>query len=100
MAWKEESQFCPDGKDWNGGGKFWPDLNGLNRQMSVLPAWNGLECQKSILALLEWLRIEEVGFGMTGMAWKERSRFWSFQNSLEWRNSFTDCLQWHKLILT
>jgi hypothetical protein len=43
--------------------------------------------------------IEEVGFGMTGMAWKERSRFWSFRNSLEWPNSFTDCLQWHKLIL-
>jgi hypothetical protein len=33
---------------------------------------------------------------MTGMAWKERSRFLSFRNSLEWRNSFTACLQWLK----
>jgi hypothetical protein len=36
MAWKGESQFCPDRMDWNEGGQFWPDLNGLNRQMSVL----------------------------------------------------------------
>jgi hypothetical protein len=49
--------------------------------------------------LLEWLGIEEVGFGITGAASKERSRFWSFRNSLEWRNLFTDCLQWYKLIL-
>jgi hypothetical protein len=55
MAWKGESQFCPDRKDWNGGGQFWPD-------------WNGLECQKSIFTILEWLGIEEVVFGMTGMA--------------------------------
>jgi hypothetical protein len=96
MALKGESQFCPDRKDWNEGCKFWPDLNGLNRQMLVL-------------ACLEWLGIsevdfgstgiEEVGFGMTGTAWKERSRFWSFRNNLECRNSFTDRLQWHKLIL-
>jgi hypothetical protein len=61
MAWKGESQFCPDGKDWNGGGKFLPDLNGLNRQMSVL-------------ASLEWLRMSEGDFGSTGMAWNRGSR--------------------------
>jgi hypothetical protein len=54
------------------------------------PTWNGLECKKSILALLEWLGIEEVVFGMTGMAWKEGSRFWSDQNSLECRKSVLD----------
>jgi hypothetical protein len=53
---------------------------------------NGLEFQKSILALLEWLGIEEVGFGMTRTAWKERRRFGSFRSSLEWLNSVTDCL--------
>jgi hypothetical protein len=31
----------------------------------------------SILALLEWNGIEEVVFGMTGVAWKEGSRFLS-----------------------
>jgi hypothetical protein len=77
MAWKGESQFCPNRKDWNGGGKFWPDLNGLNRQMSVLACHVWLGMSEVILALLEWLGIEEVGFGMTGTAWKERSRFWS-----------------------
>jgi hypothetical protein len=80
MAWEEESQFCPDQKDWNVGSQFWPDLNGLKRQMSV---W----------ACLEWLVMSEVNFGSTGMAWnrgsrfwhdwKERSRFWSFRNSLD-----------------
>jgi hypothetical protein len=44
------------------------------------------------LDLLEWLVLEEVVFGMTGMAWKEGSRFWSFQNSLEWRKSVLYCL--------
>jgi hypothetical protein len=77
-----------------GGCRFWP-------------AWKGLECQMSILALLEWLGIEEVVFGMPGMAWKEGSRFLSEQNSLNgmaltgrtciwpaWNG-----LQWRKLIL-
>jgi hypothetical protein len=53
MAWKGESQFCPDRKDWNGGGKFWPDLNGLNRQMLVFTC-------------LEWLGMLKVDFGSTG----------------------------------
>jgi hypothetical protein len=33
-----------------------------------------------ILALLDWLGIEEVVFGMTGMAWKEGHRFLSDRN--------------------
>jgi hypothetical protein len=70
MAWKGESQFCPDRKDWNGGGKFWSDLNGLNRQMSVL-------------ACLEWLGMSEVNFGPTGMAWNRGSWFWHDWNDLE-----------------
>jgi hypothetical protein len=59
---------------WTGGCQFWP-------------AWNGLECQMSILAILDWLGIEEVVFGMTGMAWKEGRRFLSDRNSMEWRKS-------------
>jgi hypothetical protein len=70
MAWKGESQFCPDRKDWNGGGKFLPDLNGLNRQMSVF-------------ACLEWLGMSEVDDGSTGMAWNRRRRFWHDWNGLE-----------------
>jgi hypothetical protein len=70
MAWKGESQFCPDGKDRNGGGKFWPDFNGLNRQMSVL-------------ASLEWLGMSEVDFGSTGKAWNRGSWFWHDWNVLE-----------------
>jgi hypothetical protein len=70
MAWKGESQFCPDRMDWNGGGQFWPDLNGLNRQMSVL-------------ACLEWLGMSQVDFGSTGMAWNRGSRFWHDWNGLE-----------------
>jgi hypothetical protein len=46
----------------------------------------------SILAFLEWLGIEEVVFGMIGMAWKEGSRFLSDRNSLEWRKSVLYCL--------
>jgi hypothetical protein len=46
-----------------------------------------------ILALLDWLGIGEVVFGMTGMAWKEGRRFLSDQNSLEWRKSVLYCLQ-------
>jgi hypothetical protein len=37
-----------------------------------------------ILAFLKWLGIKEFLFGMTGMAWKEGSRFLSDQNSFEW----------------
>jgi hypothetical protein len=70
MAWKGESQFCPDRKDWNGGGQFWPDLNGLNRQMSVL-------------ACLECFGMSEVDFGSTGIAWNRGSRFWHDWNGLE-----------------
>jgi hypothetical protein len=70
MAWKGESQFCPDRKDWNGGGKFLPDLNGLNRQMSVF-------------ACLEWLGMSEVDDGSTGMAWNRRRWFWHDWNGLE-----------------
>jgi hypothetical protein len=40
-----------------------------------------------ILALLDWLGIEEVIFGMTGVAWKEGRRFLSDWNSLEWSKS-------------
>jgi hypothetical protein len=57
--------------------------------MSVLAC---LQCQKSILALLEWLGIQEVVFGITGMGWKEGSRFGSDRNSLECRKSVLDCL--------
>jgi hypothetical protein len=39
MAWKGETQFCPDRKAWNGGSQFWPDLNGLDWQMLVLADW-------------------------------------------------------------
>jgi hypothetical protein len=39
MAWKGESQFCPDRKAWNGGGHFGPDLNSLDWQKSVLADW-------------------------------------------------------------
>jgi hypothetical protein len=55
----------------------------------------------SVLACLEWhgmskvdfgLGKEEVVFGMTGMAWKEGSRFWSGRNGLEWRKSVLDRL--------
>jgi hypothetical protein len=28
------------------------------------------------LALLEWLGMEEVGFGLTGMAWNRGRWFW------------------------
>jgi hypothetical protein len=40
------------------------------------------------LALLEWLGIKEVDFGLTGMDWNGRSRFWTDCNGLEWRKSF------------
>jgi hypothetical protein len=72
MAWKRESQFCPDRKDWNEGGKFWPDLNGLNRQMSVFDS-------------LEWLGMSEVNFGSSGMALNRGSWFWHDWNGLERR---------------
>jgi hypothetical protein len=31
--------------------------------------------------------MEEIGFGLTGMAWNEKNQFWSDWNSLEWRKS-------------
>jgi hypothetical protein len=31
--------------------------------------------------------MEEVGFGLTGMAWIGGSRFWPDWNGLEWRKS-------------
>jgi hypothetical protein len=41
-------------------------------------AWNGW---KSVLAQLEWLGMEEVGFGLTGMAWNRGNCFLAL---LEW----------------
>jgi hypothetical protein len=32
-----------------------------------------LEWKKSVLACLEWLGVEKVGFGLTGMAWNKGS---------------------------
>jgi hypothetical protein len=35
------------------------------------------------LAQLEWLKQADVGFGLPGMAWNVRSRFWPYWNGLE-----------------
>jgi hypothetical protein len=34
------------------------------------------------LARLEWLKQSDVGFGLPGMAWNVRSRFWLYWNGL------------------
>jgi hypothetical protein len=39
------------------------------------------------LARLEWLGMEEVGFGLTGMARNVGSRVWPDWNGLDWRKS-------------
>jgi hypothetical protein len=41
---------------WNGKSQFWPD-------------WSGLEWRKLVLACLERPGMEEVSFGLTGIAW-------------------------------
>jgi hypothetical protein len=46
-----------------------------------------MECRKLVFALLEWLGIEEVGFGLTGIAWTGANRFWSNWNGLELKKS-------------
>jgi hypothetical protein len=70
MIWNGGSGCSLTETAWNGGCGFWPD-------------WNGLEWRKSVLVLLEWLGIEEVGFGLTGMTWNDGSGFWSDWNGLE-----------------
>jgi hypothetical protein len=58
-----------------------------NKGIWFLPDWNGLEWIKSILARLEGLRIEEVGFGPTGIAWNGRNQLWPDCNGLELKKS-------------
>jgi hypothetical protein len=53
----------PTGMAWNGGSRFWP-------------VWNGLEWRKMLFSRLEWLGMEEIGFGLTVTAWNRGSRFW------------------------
>jgi hypothetical protein len=88
----EEVGFNPIRMAWNGGSRFCPD-------------WNGLEWREPLLALLEWFRIEEVGFGFTEIAWKLEEvgfglpikagnvgrRFWS------WIGKTHFCTAWHGL---
>jgi hypothetical protein len=38
------------------------------------------------LDTLEWLGMEEVGFGLTGMALNKGSKIWSDWNCFKWRN--------------
>jgi hypothetical protein len=66
---------------WNGIRRFWPD-------------WNGYEWRKSVLARLEWLGMEEVSFGPTGLACNKGNRFWPDSNGLEWRKSVLVLLTW------
>jgi hypothetical protein len=58
---KIQSRVCLTGMDWNEGSWF--------------------------LAFLKWLGLEEVVFGLIGMACNGGSRFGPFVNSLEWRKS-------------
>jgi hypothetical protein len=44
-----------------------------------------MEWKKSVLVGLEWIRIEEVGFGLSRIAWNGGSQFWPDWNSLERR---------------
>jgi hypothetical protein len=55
IAWLEQIGFCLTGTAWNGKSPFWLD-------------WSGLEWRKSVLACLEWPVMEEVSFGLTGIA--------------------------------
>jgi hypothetical protein len=48
----EEVGLDLTGMAWNKGIRFWPDLIGL-------------EWRKSFLDGMEWVEIEEVGFGLT-----------------------------------
>jgi hypothetical protein len=79
---------------WSFGSWFLPDWNGLEWRKSVL-AWlewlgmeevgfglNGLEFRKLVLAWLEWFGMKEVGFGLTGMAGNGGSPFGPDSNGL------------------
>jgi hypothetical protein len=70
---------------WNKESQFWPE-------------WNGLEWKKLVLALLEFLGMEEVGFGLTEMAWNRGSLFWPFLNAWNIRSLFLpDINLWLKM---
>jgi hypothetical protein len=49
----------------------------------------GMACngRSQLLASLEWLGTEEVRFGQTGMALNRGSRFWPDWKGLDWRKS-------------
>jgi hypothetical protein len=40
------------------------------------------------------LGLEQIGFGLTGMAWNGKSQFWPDWSGLEWRKSVLACLEW------
>jgi hypothetical protein len=44
-----------------------------------------LEMRKTFVHRLKWLGMQEVGFGLTEMAWNGESRVWLDWNGLEWR---------------
>jgi hypothetical protein len=94
MAFREEAHFGLTGMEWNRINCFGPDWNGLELIKSVLAWCNGLEWRKSVLARLEWLGIEEVGFGLIVMAWNGGSRFWPIWNGLEWQMLVLALLEW------
>jgi hypothetical protein len=63
--------------------------------------------RKSVLACLEWPGMEEVSFGLTGIAWtganwflpnwnglEWKSQFWLDWSGLEWRKSVLSCIEW------
>jgi hypothetical protein len=64
------------------------------------PYWNGLEWRKSVLAWPEWLRLEEISFGPTGMPCNGVSRFCHDWNGMECQQStglewsVLACLEW------
>jgi hypothetical protein len=53
---KEEVNFILTGIASNGGNRFWPEVNGLK--------WS-----KLVLTLMEWLVLEDMGFGLTKGSW-------------------------------
>jgi hypothetical protein len=69
----------------------WPYWNGLSGRSPFWPDWNGVEWRKLLLARLEWLGMEEVGFGLSGMAWNGGCRYWPDWNGLEWSRFWPVC---------
>jgi hypothetical protein len=61
--------------DYNRGSPFWPDRDCL-------------ECIRLNLAQLEWIIMEEVSYGLTGIAINGASWFWPDCNDFELRNCF------------